>query len=211
MAESCCNPFNLPRHSWSTRKKNLRPVKEWMCEKAEISVGSKICDSCRKKLAKLPDLGAIAESSAQCDSPSRDEPYIDVPEAMAAVNQCLSEIGETPLSKCESHNLKRVEDKIEKITEAMMGLFIDDATVSKSRQNDESEIILQLKEKFQTTTKRSEQLQILTVLPRSWTSKQIQSLGFLTTWHENVSSLFEKRGFSLVQIQSLVPHSHLKL
>ena len=158
MAESCCNPFNLPRHSWSTRKKNLRPVKEWMCEKAEISVGSKICDSCRKKLAKLPDLGAIAESSAQCDSPSRDEPYIDVPEAMAAVNQCLSEIGETPLSKCESHNLKPIEDKIEKITEAMMGLFID-ATVSKSRQNDESEIILLLKEKFQTTMNSSKSSQ----------------------------------------------------
>ena len=138
-----------------------------MCEKAEISVGSKICDSCRNKLAKLP--------GAWCDSPSRDEPYVDVPEAMAAMNRCLSEIGETPLSKCESHNPKRVEDKIEKLTEAMMGLFIDDTAVSESRRNDESEIILQLKEKFQTTTKRSEQLQILTILPRSWTRKQIQS------------------------------------
>ena len=57
----------------------------------------------------------------------------------------------------------------------MMGLFIDDTTVSKTGQNDEGEIILQLKEKFQTTTKRSEQLQILTVLPRSWTRKQTQS------------------------------------
>ena len=207
MAESCCNPFNLPRHSWSTRKKNLRPVKEWMCEKAEISVGSKICDSCRKKLAKPPAVGAIAESSAWCDSPSRDEPYVDVPEAMAAMNRCLSEIGETPLSKCESHP-KHVEDKIEKVTEAMMGLF-DDTAVSKFRQNDESEIILQLKEKFQTTTKRSEQLQILTILPRSWTRKQIQSE--FGVKQENVSSLFEKRVFSLVQIQSLVTRCHLKL
>ena len=145
-----------------------------MCEKAEVSVGSKICDSCRKKLAKLPDL-RIIESPAWCVSPLRDEPYVDVPEAMAAMNHCLSEIGETPLSKSERHNPKRVEDKVEKLTEAMMGLFIDDTTVSKTGQNDEGEIILQLKEKFQTTTKRSEQLQILTVLPRSWTRKQIQS------------------------------------
>ena len=107
-------------------------------------------------------------------TPSRDEPYVDVSEAMAAVNQYLSKIGETPWSKCECHNIEHVEDKIEKITEAMMRLFID-ATVGKSWQNDESEIILQLKEKFQTTIKRSEQLQILTVLPRSWTRKQIQS------------------------------------
>ena len=145
-----------------------------MCEKAEVSVGSKICDSCRKKLAKLPDL-RIIESPAWCVSPLRDEPYVDVPEAMAAMNRCLSEIGETPLSKSERHNPKRVEDKVEKLTEAMMGLFIDDTTVSKTGQNDEGEIILQLKEKFQTTTKRSEQLQILTVLPRSWTRKHIQS------------------------------------
>ena len=175
MAESCCNPFNLPRHNWSTRRKNLRQVKQWMCEKADISVGSKICDSCRKKLAKLPDLETILKSPARCDSPRRDEPYLDAPEAIAAVNRCLSEIGETPLLKSGSHNPKRVEDKIEKITEAMKGLFIDDTTVGNSQHDTESEIILQLKEKFQTTTKRSEQLQILTVLPRSWTRKQIQS------------------------------------
>ena len=134
-------------------------------------MGSKICDSCRKKLAKLPDLGSLP----------RDEPYVDVPEAMAAMNRCLSE---TPLSKCKSHDPKQVEDKIEKITEAMMGLFIDDTTVSKTQQNDESEIILQLKEKLQTTAKRSEQLQILTVLPRSWTRKQNRGVD-LALWHHN--------------------------
>ena len=45
-------------------------------------------DSCQKKLA---DLGKILEPSTICDSP-RDEPYADVPEAMAVVNRCLSEI-----------------------------------------------------------------------------------------------------------------------
>ena len=177
MAKACCNPLNLPRYNWSTRKKNLRPVKEWICEKAEIFMGSRICDSCQMKLALLPDLETILESPAQYESPLRDEPYLDVPEeAMAAMNQCLTEIGETPLSKCESHNPKRVEDKIERITEAMMELFIDDTTVKNVRQDDKSEIILQLKEKFRTITKRSEQLQILlTVLPRSWTRKQIQN------------------------------------
>ena len=101
-------------------------------------MGSKICDSCRKKLAQLPDLGKILESPAQCESPLRDEPYLDVP----AMNRCLTKIGETPLSKCESRNPKHVEDKIERITEAMMELFIDDTTVSNVRQDDESEIIL---------------------------------------------------------------------
>lgn len=50
MAESC---YNLPRNNYSTQKKNLRIVQPWRCEKADISMGSKIRDSCRKKLAKL--------------------------------------------------------------------------------------------------------------------------------------------------------------
>ncbi len=172
MAESCCNPFDLPSHNWSTRRKNLRLVTKSMCDKADISMGSKICDSCRKKLARLPDLETVLKSSVKCDSPLKDEQYLDAPEAMAAMNRCLSEIGETPLPKNVSHP-KHVEDKIEKLTKTMKELFIDDTT--DIVKTDESEIILQLKEKFQTTTKRSEQLQILTVLPGSWTKKRIQN------------------------------------
>ena len=53
----------------------------------------------------------------------REEHYLDVPEASAAINRCLSEIGETPLSKSVSHNNpKRIEDKIEKLTDAMKDL-----------------------------------------------------------------------------------------
>ena len=88
---------------------------------------------------------------------------------MTAINRCLFEIGETPLSK----NPKCLEDKIEKITGAMRVLFNNDEPTAK--QTDESEIILQLKEKFKMTTKKSEQLQILTILPKSWTKKQIES------------------------------------
>ena len=80
------------------------------------------------------------ESPAKCDSSIRDEQYLDIPEATATINKCLSEIGETPLSKSVSHNPKRVEDKIEKITVVMKGLFVNTATASNTR-NDESEII----------------------------------------------------------------------
>ena len=64
-------------------------VKEWMCEKADISMGSKICDSWRKKLAKLPDLETVVacDSPVQCDSPLRDQQYIDAPKMMAAINK----------------------------------------------------------------------------------------------------------------------------
>ncbi len=41
---------------------------------------------------------------------------------------------------------------------------------------DEDETIEQLREKFKLSTSRSEQLQILTVLPQSWTLKKIQDV-----------------------------------
>ena len=41
-------------------------------------------------------------------------------------------------------------------------------------QDDGKEMIDQLKEKFQSTTHKGEQLQILTVLPKSWSVKQVQ-------------------------------------
>ena len=47
---SCCNPFNNPRH----KKTSLRPVLPWMCEKIPtLTLKQKICDSCRKKLAEM--------------------------------------------------------------------------------------------------------------------------------------------------------------
>ena len=44
-----------------------------------------------------------------------------------------------------------------------------------SDDNDESEMITQLKEKFYSTTERSLKVQILTVLPMSWNIKTIQN------------------------------------
>ena len=53
MAYSCCNPFAIPGHEFSSQKKSLRTVQEWMAEEVpQISCGSRICDSCRKKLVK---------------------------------------------------------------------------------------------------------------------------------------------------------------
>ena len=88
---TCCNPFELCNHS--SRRKNLRPVTQWMCERVPaISMGSRICDDCRKKLARVP-------AAISSDSDSESDIYIDVSESLASLNQCLGEIGETPVSK----------------------------------------------------------------------------------------------------------------
>ena len=50
----------------------MRPVTNWMCEKHPlVQMGSKICDTCRKKLAKLfgvPILGLESDFSPSTPS-----------------------------------------------------------------------------------------------------------------------------------------------
>ena len=147
MAHSCCNPFDIPGHAWSTRKKNLRPVTEWMCERApNISIGSKICDTCRKKLSKeLPVL------PPEPDSPSVEaeetEVYVQTPAAVSSLNKCLVEI-ETPYSQSKARAKNYSRQKVKNITEAMQRTIITGEIV-----DDGSEMIQQLKEKFLTTPK----------------------------------------------------------
>ena len=71
-------------------------------------------------------------------------------------------MGVTTYSKTKACKPHYPEKKIEEITQAMKKLLI----TTKPESDDESEIIKQLK--FKITTQRSEQIQILTVLPQSW-------------------------------------------
>ena len=107
------------------------------------------------------------------DSPSSEaeepEVYIHSPEAVASLNMCLADIGETPYSHIKPRGKKYSRQKVEKITEALKRTIISRETI-----DDGSEMIQQLKEKFQSTPQRSEELQILTVLPKSWSLKKIQ-------------------------------------
>ena len=171
-------PFNLPRHTWGSCEKNLRPVSVWMCQRATISVESNICDTCRRKLMRspiidipdeqvgsggrdyTPETGVhIAIPEDQIDSETEPGIYVDLPAAIGSLNKYLSEIGVTPYSKkkaCQPHYPNK---RMDEITKAMRQMIIS----AESDDGDESEIIKRLKDKFKTTTQRSEQKQILTV------------------------------------------------
>ena len=84
-------------------------------------MGSKICDSCRKKLAKVPDLDTLPMSPTECGSPTGEQ-HVDVPAAVAIVNTCLLEIGETPLPPAAKDS-RRIENKINRLAVAMKGLI----------------------------------------------------------------------------------------
>ena len=160
---ACCNPFAKATHS---KKSKLRSVLPWMCEKmSTLTLEDKICDNCRKKLA---DMSSATESSEEDVEVGGTENVLQEEESLDPFNQCLSAIGETPVVKKKLQQVKYPKEKIKKITTAMKKkLSILDASDS------ESEIVKQLKEKFHSTTERSEMVQALTVLPRSWTARRV--------------------------------------
>lgn len=167
---SCCNPLELPSHSGI--KKNLRPVTKWMCKKVpKILMGSKVCDSCRKKLKELPDIpqSEVIDSDHTAEA---DDDYVVEP--LFAINHCLTEIGETPIVKKKLRHSKYPEKKIEKITAAVKKAMLFDEQVGKNPDSVGSEMIDQLKDKFLKTESRSEKLQVLTVLPKSWSLARVQ-------------------------------------
>ena len=68
----------------------------------------------------------------------------------------MFEIGETPLPAA-AKSTKQIENKMDRLTKAMKGLIFKDSPNTSPKTSDENEI----------TTNRSDQIQILTNLPKS--------------------------------------------
>ncbi len=138
MAHCCCNPFDIPGHGSSSRKENLRNVTAWMCERApQISLNSKICGTCRKKLSEKPPSSSMTETDS---SGQENEPYLESPQAVTSLNKCLIELGETPYIPEKGHGVRYQRQKMKKLNEAMKKTII-----SSNIDTDWSEIIQQLK------------------------------------------------------------------
>ena len=176
----------------------MRPVTKWMREKnSTIQVGSKICNTCRKKLAKesnTPKCDVDAEtvgssSPTPSDSVSDHEIEYEHSEAIGVVNQCLVDLGETPVTKRKLQSKKYKERKLEVLTTKMSEVLLSE------KQNDESEMLQQLKEKFHSTSQNSMKVQILTVLPKSWSIQKIQTeFGVSNFMARKVKQLVKEKG-----------------
>ena len=119
------------------------------------------------------DLSSSSISPASIPTPeeSTDLSKMERLESLQAVSKCLEEVGESPLTVRKARSKKYSQQKVAKIT-AMM----DKATLGSSKlPGDDREIIEQLKEKFSTTTERSVKVQILTILPMSWSIEKVQT------------------------------------
>ena len=85
----------------------------------------------------------------------------------------MGEIGETPVSKHKLQQTKYPKQKIKKITTAMKKVMIHDE--SSGETDDEGEKIKQLKERFLVQQLKIVKRCRLTILPKSWPIRKIQS------------------------------------
>lgn len=183
---SCCNPFNKVKHSVRD-KSQLRTVTKSICEKfPSILLGDKICDSCRKNLSTVSEIPQVQvepldqsissldfletnySSESTSPSPVKQFQASVTQQSREKANKYLRDVGVTPITKRKLQSRKYQKKKMETITRMLQMSGIDEKT------SDDGEIIAQLKDKFRTAN-RSEKVQILTVLPQSWSICKIQT------------------------------------
>lgn len=191
--KGCCNPLNLHDKPACNGVRKISKNYAAKYSAFKIKEDLYICATCRKKLAieekslqeiQLPE-PTDNESSCSNDKESTEENvYVDKDTELKLFNESLiSGIGESPVKKQKLlQGIHYVEEKVHKINDAVRTKFqiLSPSTakeISKASSEtigQEEEMINQLKEKFRTTEKRSEKLQILTVLPKSWSRNKIQ-------------------------------------
>jgi len=191
----CCDPFNN-HDQWKT--KGLREISMLTMvshPSLQLKFGDRVCTQCRKMIANLPreateqhqsssdaEDDCIPGTSAGEHVNNTDTDAVISPEhQLSLINTSLCMLGESPVVKRKlTTRVNYVKTKIKRIQHTMKRKLelITDSRVEESTttlvDTSQTEMIDQLKEKFQSCTRRSEKIQVLTVLPRSWTVKRIE-------------------------------------
>ena len=145
------------------------------------TIGQKLCSTCRKSIS-------TEEAELQRSSPESDHeeagpshsPIDFVPAEQDVIIEQLNEsataLGESPVQKrklkrCGSYR-SQILQKLQQSVSKSLQLFA--STDAPQPVSDADEIIQQLKEKFQNCATKSEQVQVLTVLPKSWSVRKVE-------------------------------------
>lgn len=139
-------------------------------------------------LLTLSSPSLILPSPPTSQATESDPLFSNASEAASSLNMYLAEIGETPYSQGRASSKSYSRQKV-KTTEALQRTVITGTPI-----DDGTEMIQQLKEE---TRKRSEQVQVLTVLPKSWSVKKIQQeFGVSEYLARQSKKLVEEKGSS---------------
>ncbi|KAL5508956.1 hypothetical protein EMCRGX_G004228, partial [Ephydatia muelleri] len=219
----CCDPFHCHQRHIYARLRVVSEAIIAAHPSLSMHSGDRACCNCLNKLRKMsPDATAQDEEHAsstiqpgpsglsyhtgQCSEPtsaSADTEDSDTDNVLLAdvgllaVNEMLGVEGISPVrgkrktrsNKYVGEKIRRVEDVIRK--KVLFAVGAED----KEPQDDGREMIEQLKEKFTSTSSRSERLTVLTVLPKSWSiAKIMEEFGVTRYMAKSAKMLVEDKG-----------------
>lgn len=172
-------------------------------EQNKLNSKLKICDSCRLKLSNCTQLSSSDDSSSSDEHVTSDtemnvpsqESLVTVP-SMTSVNTTDSEIGEcsqsvnieifnksissiltSPIDRKKMNSINYVKRKYEEVNKKIRREIFKLNTIDeidRDKVNEFDEMIAQIKDKFSKDgITRNEKLQLLSILPRSWTVQKI--------------------------------------
>lgn len=192
--EVCFNPFKRECH---TKFTGLRKIQQWMIDiEPNITPTNKICDTCRINLRKLKDSKiSIAEEV------DREESFESQEMVVLELNNSLQHLDESPISNKKMNYKKYKTSKYNNVSASIKKKLFPDLALSMSYKCPESEVIVQLKEKFQTTTNNKERIKLLSVLPKSWSIRMMMD-------EFKISKFMALKVKNLVKEQGIL--SHLK-
>lgn len=204
--KTCCDPFVV--HSKPLRR-NLREVsvdfQRKFIEVFHLIPGQKLCNVCRGLFPRKLQALVQPEMPTPC---VRDEGYALPDEGAAfAINERLAAIGASALNLKKMARTKYVQIKYGQVKKGVrhqlnLALPMDadplpDSSESSNSCNTppvDSEMLSQLKERFKSC-KRSEQVLILSVLPKSWSIRRIMDeFGASNYLVRKMKRVVEKRG-----------------
>ena len=180
--KKCCDP--LENHPTKIMVRSLRVItpamaEKWNTEDVRLVPGKKLCTCCRKQLSRQAapctshhdsDIGA--ESDGEVDEASNSDSFGDEDVHVSTqLSALLVSISESPIVKKRMLVKSYADDKMRRIEEGIRKVLgLEPSKV----EEDFKEMILQLKHKFDDSEKVSEKVQVLTVLPQSWSIRRIQ-------------------------------------
>lgn len=208
MKRFCCNPFKKRNHKTFKIYQQLRNITPAFAASTQITryrlvPESKICVTCRVQVIncikqKRKELHqqqqASSDDVAMEIEPEERNPLfpsplqtdlIDKQEFIRVLNTILPqiEIEKIDFAKIDrSHSYCR--NVLKDISEKMASKIfeIPRIDIAPAEQNEDQEIVKQLKDKFAETTDKDLKIKILSVLPRSWSSRKMEK-EFNTTYH----------------------------
>ena len=192
ISRQCADPLQ----SHQRKVKNLRYVTQELALKNPVwglTTTHKLCRQCRDTLQSLPapdEVNNSPSSSLKLGSPynsqklgsntssdSEDDVFLEDHE-LSVLNESLTIIGETPITKRKLEQNKFINNKIRKIDskvkQKLQYLSPDNLDINRehTENQDFQEMMTQLKDKFSNTDKRSEKVKVLTLVPGSWSIRK---------------------------------------